>query len=91
MALNRKAKSVLRICSISFTSIAATVSAIIGATVGSQGGNFWPWAIVSFAIYALEMMYLCVAAYHYANQPEQRRQRDLVKQRQRRRANRISS
>jgi membrane protein implicated in regulation of membrane protease activity len=90
VALNKKAKSILRNCSISFSSITAMAAAIIGANVNNQGGNFWPWAIVSFAIYALEMMYLCVAAYRYYNQPEQRRQRNLVKQRRGRRANRIS-
>jgi len=84
MPLKQRSKSILRICIIGTTSSAGVAAAIIGSIVGVQGGNFWPWAFVSFAIYAIELTYASIAAIRYSRQPEQRKSREFYKRRRQR-------
>jgi uncharacterized membrane protein len=81
MPLRPKTKTALRVSTVIITAVVSAAVSFIGAIVGLQGGNFWPWVWAMGVLYGAELIYLSIVAVTHFRSNEQRRRRQLYRRR----------
>lgn len=81
----------IRMASIITTTLVTSTVSVIGAVVGIQGGDFWPWVWVMVVMWGIELVYTSIIAIRYYQSPEAQRKRAFYKKRQAQKAIRLPS
>ena len=85
MPLTQESRLRLRVWSIGISYSVDAAIAIIGAHVHAQGGNFWPWAFLFFAITTAGLIYAAIASKRYAQTESYIREQERKKRRKQQR------